>query len=72
LNTEYRVSSDINPNPGVVGSCGRDWGFSGDMSAYPRDREMSDEVILDLDVNEETSRTNRTLDQRFDALLEMR
>jgi hypothetical protein len=45
LNTEYNVSSGIIPRVGVVGSC---CGFSGETSVYPKDRDIKDEVMLDL------------------------
>lgn len=48
LKTEYRVSSGITPRPGVEGSLGWGCGFSGEMSLYPKDREIMDEVMLDL------------------------
>src|SRR5271167_2195951 len=48
LKTESRVSSGITPSPGVDGSRCRGFGFSGDMSVYPSDREIKDEVMLDL------------------------
>ena len=47
LNTEYRVSSGINPSPAVAASC-CGCGFSGETSVYPKDREIKDEVMLDL------------------------
>ena len=48
LKTEYRVSSGINPTVGVEESfCWECW-FWGEMSAYPNDREIRDDVMLDL------------------------
>jgi hypothetical protein len=51
LKTEYRVSSGINPTVGVEGSFDWECWFWGETSAYPNDREIRDDVMLDLLLN---------------------